>query len=129
MRADGLKTSYSNSGANVALMAPGGDGTLALTSLDNTGVFGPGLDTYGNKIGTSFSAPLASGVAALMLSVNPALSPAEIVARMQQGVRAHTNNPSFAQCVAGATSICNCTSAACGAGLLDAAGYAAVAND
>lgn len=122
VRADGLKASYSNSGSNVALMAPGGDGTLPLTSLDNTGVFGPGLDTYGNKIGTSFSAPLASGVAALMLSVNPALSPAEIVARMQQGVRAHTSNPSFAQCVAGGISICNCTTAACGAGLLDADG-------
>ena len=122
VRADGLKASYSNSGANVALMAPGGDGTLPLTSLDNTGVFGPGLDTYGSKIGTSFSAPLASGVAALMLSVNPALSPAEIVARMQQGVRGHTANPSFAQCVSGGASICNCTTAACGAGLLDAAG-------
>ncbi|MBX3585133.1 MAG: S8 family peptidase [Ramlibacter sp.] len=123
VRADGLKVNYSNVGANMALMAPGGDGTLGLHSLDNTGVRGPVIDTYGDKIGTSFSAPLAAGVAALMLSVNPALSPAQIVSRMKQGARPHVSSPFFAQCSStGTSATCNCTTSACGAGLLDGPG-------
>ncbi|MBX3655969.1 MAG: S8 family peptidase [Ramlibacter sp.] len=128
VRADGLKVSYSNVGSNMALMAPGGDGSLALYSLDNTGLRGPVNDTYGEKIGTSFSAPQAAGIAALMLSVNPALSPAQIVSSMKLGVRPHVSNPFFAQCSSsGTASTCNCTTSSCGAGLLDGPGALAAA--
>jgi subtilisin family serine protease len=54
--------SFSNFGNWVTLAAPG---TAILTTADGGGY------TYMN--GTSFSSPIAAGVAALILSVNPAL--------------------------------------------------------
>ncbi|MCJ0765764.1 S8 family peptidase [Variovorax terrae] len=121
---NGLKTDYSNVGANMGLMAPGGSGTQGsstnLYSSLNLGTTVPATNGYGYKQGTSFSAPLAAGVASLMLTLNPALTPAQLVARLQAGARPHTFTASYAQCDAGGGLACNCTTAACGAGLLDA---------
>jgi serine protease len=124
VRADGAKTSYSNFGANVSLMAPGGASSsdLPIYSSDNAGTQGPTTDGYGTKVGTSFSAPLASGVASLMLSLNPTLTPVQIVARMRAGARAHASSPQLANCTVPFSSVCNCTTDTCGAGLLDANG-------
>ena len=118
VRQDGLKTSYSSIGPSLGLMAPGGP----LFSLTNAGLRGPGADSYGFKEGSSFSSPQAAGVASLMLSLNPALGPAQLIARMRAAARPHAFNPSFATCsnASSVNTACNCTVATCGAGLLDA---------
>jgi serine protease len=117
---NGLKTSYSNTGANMGLMAPGGSSAAQLFSTDNNGTQGPATDGYGFKQGTSFSAPLAAGVAALMLSVNPALTPAQLVAYLRETVRPHVSLAGAPTCLATGSGVCNCTTATCGPGLLDA---------
>ncbi|MBC7729117.1 MAG: S8 family serine peptidase, partial [Microbacteriaceae bacterium] len=116
---DGRKTSYSNFGAKVALAAPGGTSSRGIYSTDNQGTTVPGIDTYGAKAGTSFSAPLASAVASLMLAVNPALTPAQLVDRLKASARPHTVVAGAPLCTVSGTVACNCTTATCGAGLLD----------
>lgn len=84
---------YSNYGSNVDLLAPGGGGKnyykgggellgiLALDSMGTAGVnntFGYASNNYTFTAGTSFSAPLVSGTIALMLAVNPNLTPSQI---------------------------------------------------
>ncbi len=125
VRADGAKTSYSNLGAAVTLSAPGGSSELSgqnlLYGLLNTGSFGPTSEGFGLKQGTSFSAPLAAGLAALMLSANPRLSPAQLLAKMKLGTREFPFDASLGACTATNTGVCNCNVNTCGAGLLDAA--------
>jgi serine protease len=122
--AQGAKTSYSFIGSNMALMAPGGtDGVNApLLSTSNSGVTSPEVAIYGYKQGTSFAAPLAAGVASLMLAINPSLTPQALIARMRAAARPHTVTPGLLQCTDATqfTGACNCTTNECGAGLLDA---------
>lgn len=118
---DGRKADYSNVGARVGLMAPGGSATRAIYSLDNQGRTTPGVDTYGSKLGTSFSSPQVAGVAALMLAVNPALTPAQLVERLQASARPHVAVAGAPACSVQPAVACNCDTATCGAGLLDAA--------
>ena len=128
VRQDGLKTYYSNYGRNVGIMAPGGPGGRdvgpRLYSTANTGTRGPAEHSYDSKEGTSFASPLAAGVASLMLSVNPALTPSELVSRIQAGARAFPSSPGYPTCNVSAptNSACNCTRETCGPGLLDAEG-------
>jgi serine protease len=87
-------TSYSNSGALVDIAAPGGDNSVDLNgdgypdgvlSTGGTGA-GPSIDfTYTFLNGTSMAAPHVAGVLALMKSVNPDLSPADIDALLARG--------------------------------------------
>ena len=67
--AEGRVAAYSETGAFVSLVAPGGDPESVAG-----GVLGtlPG-GRYGRIAGTSVAAPLASGVAALVWSIDPAL--------------------------------------------------------
>ena len=126
VRRDGLKAPYSSFGRTLGIMAPGGFGAVdgAIVSTTNTGKRGPEAPSYGTKQGTSFAAPLAAGVASLMLAANPALTPDEIVSRIQAGARAFPHVAGYASCESASTlaSACNCTTASCGPGLLDAAG-------
>ncbi len=85
------RASYSNYGSNIDLLAPGGE-VIGLVGLDDTGDKGVDTEYYqfdngyeikldkdhAFEIGTSFSCPLAAGVGALMLSVNPNLTPDQI---------------------------------------------------
>ena len=102
LRNVGTKVGYSSSGPEVTLSAPAGNCVEydpanpsavlpCLRSIDttvNTGATTP--DPNGNtytdqsnpNLGTSFSAPLVAGIAALMRSVNGNLTPAELSARL-----------------------------------------------
>ncbi len=64
--ADG-RASFSNYGPQIDLVAPG-------TDILNTWIG----NSYISIAGTSMATPLVSGIAALMLSVNPGLSPAQV---------------------------------------------------
>ena len=69
----GNLAAYSNRGANVAIMAPGGVAGAPLPLISDLGVNGPLGDTVTYGQGTSFSVAWASGTAGLMLAVNPTL--------------------------------------------------------
>ncbi len=71
-RYDDLSSFSSFSTTLVDIGAPGEEILTAAVVL-------PGFDDYVVVDGTSFSAPHVSGTAALMLSVNPALTPAQII--------------------------------------------------
>ena len=87
--------SYSNYGKNIDILAPGGELPplgLGLLGLDDTGPAGSYYtsytfyngytlyldDAHAFNVGTSFSCPIAAGVGALMLSINPSLTPEDI---------------------------------------------------
>ncbi len=117
--ASGARAAYSNFGARVDISAPGGDAGIGsafkFLTLYNRGVTVPGTDTVATLVGTSFAAPLVSGVAALMLSLAPQLTATQI----RDFIKA-TAQPFPA------TS--DCTPATCGAGILNAAGAVRVAQ-
>lgn len=78
-----LRSSYSNFGENLDILAPGGD-TLGISTLDPMYSNGINNDNYSIAyktepfIGTSASAPIVSAVIALMLEKNPNLTRVEI---------------------------------------------------
>jgi len=141
LRHSGTKVGFSDIGPQIAVSAPAGNCVndlqanpnlpclLAILTATNTGATGPATNTYSDSfnysVGTSFSAPLVSGTAALMLSVNPTLTPAQIRSMMQASARAFPTTGGTA-----GTNICQppsstrqsecyCTSTTCGAGMLD----------
>lgn len=61
------KASFSNYGGWVDISAPGNNIYSTTVSA-----------SYGNKSGTSMASPMVAGLAGLMLSLNPALTPADI---------------------------------------------------
>lgn len=65
--------SWTNTGNNIDLAAPG--------CVGNTTTSGGG---YAGACGTSFSAPIVAGVAALVLSRNPSLTPAKVTDILRQ---------------------------------------------
>lgn len=67
---DGTRSSFSNYGWHVDFMAPGKNIYVALPTFENE------LYDYWN--GTSFSAPIVTGIAALVLALQPDLSPQEV---------------------------------------------------
>jgi subtilisin family serine protease len=79
-------SSYSNYGSEIDILAPGGNinNGVGILGIDDRGEFGNTLqrsivtNDYSFTNGTSFSAPIATGVVALMLSVNSSLTPAQI---------------------------------------------------
>jgi subtilisin family serine protease len=77
--AEGNRAEFSNYGENIDIMAPGENLlTLDLMGADGENKGYPANNNYNYVEGTSYSTPIAAGVAALMLSVNPALTPEEI---------------------------------------------------
>ena len=95
------------------------------------------------SVGTSFAAPIVSGVAALMIQANPNLTANQLIARLQAGATpfpAAAVTPPGGVChVAALTKDasdsyndiqkqeCQCTATTCGAGMLNAAGALAQA--
>ena len=82
-------------------------------------------DSFNFSVGTSFSAPLVAGAAALMLSVNPTLTPAQVRTALRATSRAFPTtggSPSIPMCQppdATEQDECYCTTTTCGAGMLD----------
>ncbi|MCL4178784.1 MAG: S8 family serine peptidase [Verrucomicrobia bacterium] len=84
VRRDGRATSYSTPGACLLVAAPGGGSDANLFTTDRRGSSGFNTGSYPDDYadyvssaivqGTSFSAPQISGLAALLLSVNPNLT-------------------------------------------------------
>jgi subtilisin family serine protease len=85
------------------------------------------FDSFNASLGTSFAAPLVAGTVALMVSVDPTLTPAQVKAALQATARPFPSSGSGDDVVAckapSATEQleCYCTSSTCGAGMLDAA--------
>ena len=102
----GERASYSNYGALVEISAPG----TALSTV-NTGATSPdsGAYDYAFKSGTSMATPHVSGIASLMLSRNPALTPSQVISKIQTTARAFPTGTGR-----------DCTTALCGAGIIDA---------
>lgn len=121
---DGENASYANVGPQVTLSAPGGGcgnskvsggkcsvAESFIRTLSNDGTTSLGNYNVINSQGTSFAAPLVSGVVSLMLAANPALTPAQVLATLKSSARPH---PAGTYCTAPANA------GICGAGLLDA---------
>ena len=136
----GSKVGYSSIGPEVTIAAPAGNCVniesnapclYPLMSTTNLGTTGPGAngytDSFKSTLGTSFSSPLVAGTAALMLSINPSLTPAQVRAALKAGSRRFPTSGADAgtlACAAPSTADqleCYCTTTTCGAGLLDAA--------
>jgi serine protease len=100
LRNVGTKVGYSSLGSEVAVAAPAGNcvntsGAACLRSIDtttNTGLTTPAANTYTDQsnpnLGTSFAAPIVSGIAALMRAVNANLTPAQLIARIESSASA-----------------------------------------
>ncbi|HEX6304984.1 MAG TPA: S8 family serine peptidase [Anaerolineales bacterium] len=102
---------YSNYGSTVEISAPGGaqntgyqDGVL---STLNTGLQGPVAGTYDYYQGTSMAAPHVSGVASLLYSLDPGLTPAQVLQILQDTA---THFPSGS----------SCDTSDCGSGIVNA---------
>lgn len=140
----GTKVGYSNVGPEVAVAAPAGNCVnlsgeclYPLLTTVNLGVTGPAANGYSDgsnySVGTSFGTPLVAGTAALMLSVNPSLTPAQLRSLIRSTAREFPTTGGSAdtpQCRAPdgrAQEECYCTTSTCGAGMLDAAAAVAAA--
>ncbi len=102
----GKLASYSNTGSEVDISAPGGDGNDGVFTLFNTGTTVKGDDTLAYIQGTSFTAAQVSAVASLMLATDQSLSPATLEELLRRSARAFPDS--------------SCTPCTCGRGILDA---------
>ncbi len=120
---NGYRASYSNSGRDADIAAPGGDIEPTINGIvvaTNTGYSEP-LNEFGYRLatGTSVAAPHVAAVLGLMLSVNPTLSNRELEGLLMNSARAFSGLSANTQ---DRSMLCNETE--CGAGVVDA--YAAV---
>jgi subtilisin family serine protease len=82
---DGLLASYSSYGSTVDIAAPGGDqadGDASFGVLSSAWNFVTGTPIYDSWDGTSMATPHVSGVAALVLALDPSLTQAQVRARL-----------------------------------------------
>ena len=146
LRHAGTKVGYSSLGPEIALSAPAGNCptgspcTYPITTTFNQGTTTPGVDGYTDQLsnpnlGTSFSAPLVSGIAGLMLAVNGNLTSAQLIARLKEGSQPFPQTspgtvPAPPMChvptgpsdVQNTECICTLDGQTCGAGMASASG-------
>ena len=153
LRQLGSKVGYSDLGTQIALSAPAGNCVnlsgeclYPLLTTTNSGTTTPvaAEDAYSDgtnaTAGTSFSAPLVAGTAALMLVVQPSFSPDEVRQLLRTSARAFPTTgeaPEVGLCHAPTVDAngfaveqleCYCTASTCGAGMLDASAAVALAQ-
>ncbi len=142
LRNVGTKVGYSSLGAQVGIAAPAGNcvntsSGPCLKSIDtttNAGATVAGVNTYTDQsnpnLGTSFSAPIVSGIVALMRAVNAKLTPAQLIARIESSATAFPQPTGVPACPAvdangnGIECVCPNNGTLCGAGMVNA--FAAV---
>src|SRR3989442_2402469 len=159
LRHAGTKVGFSDLGLDVAISAPGGNcvnvtaGSPCLYPILTTSDAGTTTpispiytDSFKRSLGTSFAAPLVSGTAALMLSVQPALTPQRVRQVLQAATRQfpttggdNGDGTPVPQCTVPQYGSfgnpvdqlqCYCTTYTCGAGMLDAgAALSALVNN
>lgn len=112
---DGSRASYTNTGDEIDLSAPAGDGADGVLTLYNLGTQGPGLETLAYIQGTSFTAGQVSAVASLMWAVNNTLSPAQVEEILRRTARSFPD--------------ASCNILLCGEGILNADAALAGAAD
>ena len=141
LRNVGTKVGYSSLGPEIALAAPAGNCinttgacVYPIDTTSNAGTTTPTINGYTDQLnpslGTSFSAPIVSGIAALMVSTNSNLTAPQIIARLKEGARAFpvSSDTTVPNChvPTGSSDIqnteCNCTAQTCGAGMAHAPG-------
>ena len=148
LRHVGTKVGFSSLGPEVTISAPGGNCVNTATNsaclypiltTTDSGTTGPVrsayTDSYDTSVGTSFSTPLVSSVAALVLSVHPTMTPQDVTALLQATARPFPPLGSIGasstapECTQPQYSLrgmpvdqveCYCTTTTCGAGMLDA---------
>ncbi|AQV93438.1 MprA protease, GlyGly-CTERM protein-sorting domain-containing form [Cupriavidus necator] len=121
---NGENASYADVGPQVTLSAPGGgcgnsqvvNGACTVTpsvirTLSNDGKTSLGNYWVSSSAGTSFAAPMVSGVVSMMFAVNGSLTPAQVTAALKTSARPHPSG-----------TYCTTNPGVCGAGLLDADG-------
>ncbi len=106
----GQRASYTNFGPLVEIAAPGGSDGWSILSTLNTGTTVPAAYTYTAYQGTSMATPHVAGIASLILSAKPSLTPAQVLATIQTTARAFPTGTGR-----------DCTTALCGAGIINAA--------
>jgi serine protease len=142
LRHVGSKVGYSNLGPEVGVMAPAGNcgssaanspclySLMTTTDLGSRAPVGPTYtDPFNANLGTSFSAPLAAATVGLMQATNPNLTITQLIGRMKSSAlpfpRTSDSSPQPPTCHVPADSKdiqdseCLCTTAVCGAGMLD----------
>ena len=141
LRNVGTKVGYSSMGAEAGIAAPAGNCVVTtggcFRSIDttvNVGLTVPTSNSYTNQfntnLGTSFSAPIVSGIVALMRAVNANLTPPQLIARIKSSASAFPQPAGLPVCPATATDPstglstgeCACPNdgTECGAGMVNA---------
>jgi serine protease len=141
LRNVGTKVGFSSLGPEISLGAPAGNcintsGTCVypIDTTSNAGTTTPTINGYTDQLnpslGTSFSAPIVSGIAALMVSANSNLTAPQLIARLKEGAATFpvSSDTTIPNChvPTGASDLqtteCNCTKQTCGAGMANAPG-------
>lgn len=144
LRHAGSKVGFSDLGPQISISAPGGNcinvtsgspclypilaATNAGTTLPTTSGW---TDSFNATVGTSFASPLVAATAGLMFSVQPGLTPAQVLSTMQTTARPfpttggdNGDGSVVTQCRAPSSTVpqlqCYCNTQYCGAGMLDA---------
>ena len=144
LRHAGLKVGFSDLGTQISIAAPAGNcinvsaGSPCLYPIlaaTNSGTEGPDAsgwtDSFKISVGTSFASPLVAATAGLMFSLQPALTPTQLLQRLRITTRPFPTSGGdngdgsvVPQCVAPVTGVdqfqCYCNTTYCGAGMLDA---------
>lgn len=107
---NGLRASYSNYGSTVTLAAPGG---MIYYPGSPAGILSTIKNGYAFKGGTSMASPHVAGIAALLYSVKPTITPAEVRSILTTTAHSFGSYPDMPGY--------NCTAPrTCGAGIVDA---------